>query len=131
MRTARVPLALLTAALLLAGCSDTPDAPAAEDFAAGTCRQAAPDVLELTGLAGGLGKGPEVDDETKAALRAAQLRLVETLGSASGPERADLDGFVEAVGLLRLRADGNTYESFLAADVEAAGDKVFVRCTRG
>lgn len=131
MRIARIPLTLLACALLLAGCSGTPDAPKPKDFAAGICRQVAPDVLELTGLVDDLGKGPKVPDEAKASLRAAQGRLVATLGSYAGPERGDLDGFVEAVGLLRIRADGNTYEAFLTKDVKAAGDKVVARCTSG
>lgn len=124
----QIALALLAGALLLAGCSSGPEP---EDFASGICREAAPDVLELTELASDLGEGPEVDGETKAALREAQGRLIETVGASSGPERADLDGFVQAVGLLRLRADGNTYESFLGEDVRAAGDRVVAGCTTG
>lgn len=128
MRIARAPLALLAGALLLAGCSNAPEP---DDFAAGICREAAPDVLELTDLVSDLGEDPEVASETKTALREAQTRLLETVGTASGPERADLDGFVQAVGLLRLRADGNTYESVLGDDVKAASDRVVERCTGG
>ena len=128
MLIARAPLAVLAGALLLAGCSSAPE-PA--DFAAGICREAAPDVLELTDLVSDLGEGPEVASEAKTALREAQTRLLKTVGIFSGPERADLDGFVQAVGLLRLRADGNTYKSVLGEDVHAASDEVVARCTGG
>ncbi len=130
----RLSLAVaVSGALLAAGCSDdtreAPAGPAVEDFAAGSCRQAAPDVLELSRLVEGLGKEPRVPDDAKAALRAAQGRLAATAAQSSGPERADLDAFVQKVGLLRLRADGNTYEPFLADDVRAARDRVIASCT--
>ena len=123
---------VLSGVLLAAGCSEAreaPAGPAVEDFAAGSCRQAAPDVLELSRLVEALGKGPRVPDDVKAALRAAQGRVAATAAQSSGPERADLDAFVQKVGLLRLRADGNTYEPFLADDVRAARDRVIDSCT--
>lgn len=124
---------LVIGALLAGGCSsgapEVPVGPPVEDFAAGVCRQAAPDVLELSRLVEGLGEGPRVPDDVKAALRAAQGRLAATAGQSTGPERADLDAFVQKVGLLRLRADGNTYEPFLADEVRAARDQVIASCT--
>ena len=124
---------MISGALLAGGCSGDapglPAGPAVEEFAAGVCRQAAPDVLEISRLVEGLGKGPRVPDDAKAALRAAQGRLAATAMQSAGPERADLDAFVQTVGLLRLRADGNTYEPFLADDVRAARDRVLASCT--
>lgn len=119
--------------LLVSGCSsgsdDSPAGPAVEDFSAGTCRQAAPDVLGVARQVTDLGKGPRVPDEAKAAMRATQARLLTASGMAAGPEQAELEGLVRAIGLLRLRADGNTYEPFLGDDVRAARERVIRTCT--
>lgn len=123
--TAAGALAVL---LLTAACTD--DGPAVEDFSAGACRDAAPAVLELRELTADLGDDPRIPDEDKDALRAAQGRLVETAQRATGEGGEQLQALVESVGLLRIRADGNTYEPFLADDVRAAYDQVVAACTQ-
>lgn len=128
--------AVLAILVLLGGCSGDssdggPAGPDVADFSAGTCRQAAPDVLDLARQVGALGKEPRVPDEAKAAMRATQSRLLTASEQAAGPERAELEGLVRSVGLLRLRADGNTYEPFLGDDVRAARARVISTCTSG
>lgn len=102
-----VPVLLL--AVLLAGC--TSDVPAEEDFAEGTCRTAAPDVRAVGELIPRLGDGPKVAADVKAELTEAQDRLVAIADGAEPELQPALRALVEAIGIVRIRADGNTYES--------------------
>lgn len=118
----------LAVLLLTTACSD--DGPAVEDFTVGVCRDAAPDVLELRDVVGDLGDDARLPDEDKQALRDAQGRLNQTVQDATGEGIEQLTALVEAVGLLRIRADGNTYDPVLADDVRAAHDRVVAACTQ-
>ncbi len=101
-----LPLALV--ALVLAGCSS--DVPAEEDFAAGTCRTAAPDVRAVGELLPDVGDGPKVDADVKDELADAQDRLVALADGAEPDLKAVLTRLVEAIGIVRIRADGNSFE---------------------
>ena len=122
---------LLALPLLLAGCSDEPELPSESAFAEGTCRVAAPDVLEVGRALPRLGDGGEVDRAVKDALRDAQDRLFAVTEGAEPQYRPSMSGLVEAVGAVRIRADGNTYESSLGDELRARYDDVLEACTSG
>lgn len=123
-----VPLALL--ALVLTGCSSS-DVPAEEDFAAGTCRTAAPDVRAVGEALPRLGDGGKVDGDVKDELREAQDRLQAIADGAEPALRPDLEALVVAIGIVRIRADGNTYESAQGEALTRAYEQVLDACVAG
>ena len=131
----RLAAALSCVPLLLAGCTSSPDEPAepelpAEaDFAQGTCREAAPDLLELGRALPRLGDDSSVAPEVQQVLADVQDRLAFF---AEVPEPAlsvVLPTLVERIGGVRIRAVGNTYEPRLGEDLQAAYDEVLEVCT--
>jgi hypothetical protein len=126
-----VPLLVLP---LLAACTSSPDAPAEpalpaqSAFAEGTCRTAAPDLLELAGAIRRLGEDRSVDPEVQTALQETQRRLVGVSRTA-GPElEPRLTALVQGIGAVRIRAVGNTYEPALGQDLQATFDDVLSAC---
>ena len=106
-------------------------------FAAGTCSLAADDVLAVGRDTLRLGDGGDgkVDPAVKDSLRETQDRLAplaETADAAAGPDvKAALDRLVVAIGLVRVRADGNTYEPALGEGLRTAYDAAVLACTTG
>jgi hypothetical protein len=140
VRTALRRRALLVPVLLLAltACSDAvvdeaappaPSAPPASAFAEGSCRLAAEDVLAVGRDSARLGDGGVVADEVKDSLRESQDRLVALADSADPTVKPGLDRLVLAIGLVRVRADGNTYESALGDSLRQAYEQVVRTCT--
>ncbi len=123
-RTAPVLLALL----LLTGCTSSSDVPAEDDFAAGTCRTAAPDVRAVGEALPRLGDGGKVDDDVKADLRESQDRLVALADGAEPDVKDELQALVEAIGIVRIRADGNTYEQAQGDALDRAYEQVLDAC---
>ena len=119
-----VPVLLLAA--LLAGC--TSDVPAEDEFAAGTCRTAAPDVRAVGEVIPELGDGGKVEPDLREELREAQDRLVAIADGAEPALKDDLQGLVEAIGIVRIRADGNTYESAQGQALTRAYERVLDAC---
>ena len=119
-----VPVLLL--AVLLAGC--TSDVPAEDEFAAGTCRTAAPDVRAVGEVIPELGDGGKVEPDLREELREAQDRLVAIADGAEPALKGDLQGLVEAIGIVRIRADGNTYESAQGQALTRAYERVLDAC---
>lgn len=133
MRLAAAALACVP--LLLAGCSSAgdgpaePELPAVSDFAQGTCREAAPDLLELGRTVPRLGDDGTVPPEVQQALADVQDRLA-SFAEVPDPELgAALPTLVERIGGVRIRAVGNTYEPGLGEDLQAAYDDVLGACT--
>ena len=131
----RPAAALLCVPLLLAGCSSSPDSPpqpelpAESEFAQGTCREAAPDLLELGRTIPRLGDDGEVPAGVQSTLADVQDRLA-FFGEAAEPELAGvLPTLVERIGGVRIRAVGNTYEPSLGEDLQEAYDEVLATCT--
>ena len=125
----------LSSALLvvvLAGCTSSgPDVPDEGEFAAGTCRTAAPDVRAVGELIPRLPGDGKVDADVRDELREAQDRLA-ALGEGAEPGVApSLQGLVEAIGLVRIRADGNTYEAAQGEALTRAYEKVLGACGAG
>ena len=128
-----VPLLVLP--LLLTACSSSPDAPAepqlpAESaFAEGTCRVAAPDVLELGRAIPRLGDDGSVDPALQTTLQETQDRLFLVSQTAEPEVAPALSALVEGIGAVRIRAVGNTYEPSLGEDLQAGLDEVLQVCT--
>lgn len=125
----------LLVVVLLAGCSADPDEPAAapsqpaeSSFAEGTCRLAAPDVLAVGSDLTRLGE-EQVPQPVKDSLTEAQSRLDSLAETAEPAVQEPLQQLVVSLGLLRIRADGNTYEPSLAEPVKAAYEQVVTACT--
>ena len=131
----RLAAALVCVPLLLAGCSSSPDEPsrpalpAESDFAVGTCRGAAPDLLELGRTLPRLGDDGTVPADVQQVLADVQDRLA-LFAEAAEPELDPvLPTLVEVLGGVRIRAVGNTYEPSLGEDLQAAYDDVLAACT--
>ena len=124
--------AALSAALLLtvlAGCSSGPDLPEESDFAAGTCRTAAPDVRAVGEALPELGDGPKVAADVQDALREAQDRI-DALASGAEPDlKPALTDLVQKIGIVRIRAAGNSYDPELGEFLATSYEKVLDVCT--
>lgn len=135
----RTPLLVTAAVLALVACTDAePTAapptlrqPAPSAFAAGTCALAAEDVLAVGRDATRLGDGGTVDAAVSSSLRDAQERLAALAETADTTAKAPLDRLVVAIGLVRVRADGNTYETSLGQGLTTAYDAAVGACTSG
>ena len=131
----RLAAVLVCLPLLLAGCSSSadegsaPQLPAEADFAQGTCREAAPDLLELGRALPRLGDDGAVPTDVQQVLADVQDR-VSFFAEAAEPELGQvLPTLVERLGGVRIRAVGNTYEPALGEDLRAAYDDVLAVCT--
>lgn len=119
---------LLLAGALAAGCGGQPDAPSPESFRDGPCRTVAPDVIAVGRAVADLGDGPRVDDDVLEALRDAQDAVFTAAQTAPAPVGPALEELSTAVGALRIRADGRTYEPSLGESVERRYDAVLDAC---
>ena len=131
----RLAAALACLPLLLAGCSSSsdgppePELPAESDFAQGTCREAAPDLLELGRTLPRLGDDSTVPTDVQQTLADVQDRLASFAQAADPAAAQTLPTLVERIGGVRIRAVGNTYEQSLGEDLQAAYDDVLTACT--
>lgn len=131
-----VPLLVLP--LVLTACSSAPDAPdapkepalpAESAFAEGTCRVAAPDLLDLGRALPRLGDDGTVGQDVQATLQETQDRLSLVAQTAEPDLAPALSTLVERIGGVRIRAVGNTYEPSLGEDLRTALDDVLDVCT--
>jgi hypothetical protein len=124
-RRVLVPVLLLALAACSGGGFDQPKASA---FASGSCRDLAPSVLALGKDLHGLGSKPPSSGQREAltkdqgTVRARQASLPSTLAP-------DVQELVTAVGVLRLRADTNSYEPGLTKTAMSAYTAVVTACT--
>ncbi len=123
-----VPVLLL--AVVLTGCTSS-DVPEESAFAEGTCRTAAPDVRAVGEVLPELGDGGKVADEVKDELREAQDRLAALADGAEPELQAPLKDLVEKLGIVRIRADGNTYEPELGEVLARSYERVLAACGAG
>ena len=133
----RLAAALVCVPLLLTACSSSadgpsePELPAEGEFAQGTCREAAPDLLELGRTLPRLGDETTVPPDVQQTLADVQDRL-SSFAEAAEPELAEvLPTLVERIGGVRIRAVGNTYEPSLGEDLQTAYDEVLGACVSG
>ena len=137
MRPARPAVALL--GLLLVGCTSSggsapsapsgPRVPAESEFKAGTCASLAPDVIAVGQAIPKLGSGGDVEQDVKVSLRDAQDRIFAVTEAAEPDLKPALDELVVKIGIVRVRADGNTYETSLGELLTKAYDGVLDVCT--
>lgn len=131
----RLAPVLVCVPLLLAGCSSSPDGPvepelpAESDFAQGTCREAAPDLLELGRALPRLGDDSTVPADVQQVLADVQDRLAFFAEAADPALAGVLPTLVERIGGVRIRAVGNSYEPSLGEDLQAAYDEALAACT--
>ena len=137
MRPSSRPLLLgFVLAGLLAGCSSGegdapagPQLPQVDAFAPGTCRTAAPDVIAVGQALPRLGGGGVVDAQVKDGLRDAQRRLVSVRDKAGPAYAPAFEDLVGSIGIVRIRADGNTYEPQFGKTLKASYERVVALCT--
>jgi hypothetical protein len=117
--------------VLLAACSSGLDQPDAQDFTDGTCRAVAPGVLELGKTLDALkGKGDKAPSkEQRTALKTAQDQVRAVPAATDTALAATVQQLVTDVGIVRLRADTNTYEKALATTAFASYQKLLAACT--
>lgn len=125
----RLPYVLSALALAgLVGCSSS-DVPDESAFAEGTCRTAAADVRAVGQSLPELGDGGAVDGEVRAGLREAHDRLRALADGAEPALQPVLAELNEKIGIVRIRADGNTYEPQLGELLAASYERVLEACT--
>lgn len=127
----RLPYVLSALALAgLVGCSSGgPDVPDESAFAEGTCRTAAADVRAVGQSLPDLGDGGAVDGDVRAGLREAHDRLRALADGAEPALQPVLAELNEKIGIVRIRADGNTYETQFGEQLTAAYERVLEACT--
>lgn len=127
----RLPYVLSALALAgLVGCSSSgPDVPDESAFAEGTCRTAAADVRAVGQSLPELGDGGAVDGDVRAGLREAHDRLRALADGAEPALQPVLAELNEKIGIVRIRADGNTYEPELGALLATSYERVLEACT--
>lgn len=121
-------LVLLTAT----GCTGGGDElPSPEDFRAGGCSRLAPDVLSIAADVGRLGTTSTPPQEVRDSLAGAQSRVRKAQPTLEPDLTAATSSLVEAVGVVRLRADTRAYDPALGGDLRASADKLISICTAG
>ena len=132
MRTAALPL--LIAVTAVAGCSSSSASglkqPAVSAFTAGTCRVAAPDILQTGRAAYRLpGKG-QPSSSVLADLASAQGRLRQLEPGAEPAYRPALSKLIVTVGLIRLSSGVGSYQPAQATTLRADYTAAVKTCTQ-
>lgn len=127
----RASLLLSLSFLAVASCSSgsTFAQPEAKAFHDGTCRTVASQVLSVGRDARKLGTSASPPDDVRDRLKAAQAALIAVQSTADAAVVAPLDKLVVSIGLVRIRADGNSYAPELGTALSAAYDAVVTACT--
>lgn len=132
--TAAAVLALTVAASAAACGGGTPSAPAfarpsVDQFRTGTCRDAAPTILAIGDLGLRLRSSTSVPAGDRQTLVAEQKRLqaLRTSEELADPVRA----LVTAIGFVRIRIDGNTYDPRLMSALVAEQQRLVASCVDG
>lgn len=130
LRGGAVAVLLVAVMTGTAACSDEgpPPLPEAGSFAAGVCRQLAPDLIETLRLAEADHSAPDGIAMLARDLVPSQEKLYGQIGGA-GEYSGDLERVTAAVGFLRLRADAGTYEPTLLTEVTTSTRRLVDRCT--
>lgn len=131
MRVALIALTLTCAACTSSGtkAAPTPSQPPVSAFAPGPCSTMATAVLDVGKQARSLGKGPTPPEDVRDRLKTAQATLRGIEPGLTPDLAGPVDKLVVAIGLVRIRADGNTYTSDLGTSLVTAYDAVVDLCT--
>lgn len=130
----RVFAAVLVCGVLLTGCSGSSGGsaeslPAEEAFSDGDCRIAAPDILAIGRTLPRLDTKRTLPQEVKDVLRDSQAVLFAIAEGAEGPVKPKLSDTVEKIGVVRIRADSNTYEPAQGEALRRSYDALVQACT--
>ena len=106
-----------------------PDLPAVADFAEGACAPVAADVIGVGAALPRLGTGGIVDQQVKDELKAVQDKIFAFAAAASEQVKPALDTLVVSIGGVRIRADGNSYETALGDALQTSYDEAVRACT--
>jgi hypothetical protein len=104
--------------------------PAAAEFRTGTCRSAADAVLALARLAGRREGARTLSRNDRTELSARQKELIKLNATAEADLRQPLTELTVAIGYVRIRSDGNTYEPKLLQSMNTARHGVQTVCVR-
>jgi hypothetical protein len=132
MAAAAVGLLAMTG-IVTSGCrggesSASKPLPAVETFQAGTCRTAAPGVVDILRIARRGSDKPDGIKMVASDLIPPQEQLYDQL-PAAGEFAPDIERITTAIGFLRLRVDTSTYEPKLLTEVTTATQTLVNRCT--
>lgn len=113
----RALAAVAVSVALLTGCggsssevSGDVSLPAEDTFAEGPCRNTAPDILAIGRTLPRLGGKGSLDQGVKDTLRDAQAVLAAVAANAPAQVKPALSDLADKAGLVRTRADANTYD---------------------
>ena len=127
--------AALLSLLLLTACTSSspdepagPDLPSEADFAQGACAPVAADVIGVGAALPRLGEGGVVDQAVKAELKQVQDRIFVFADAAPAQVKPALDDLVASIGAVRIRADGNSYETSLGDVLQTSYDAAVTAC---
>ena len=128
--------AALLGLLLITACTSStpdeptgPDLPTEADLAQGGCAPVATSVIGVGAALPRLGEGGVVDQQVKDELRDVQDRIFLFAETASPEVKPELDVLVGSLGSVRIRADGNTYETSLGDVLQTSYDEAVRACT--
>lgn len=133
MRPARHLALVALSTVLLASCSssssDGPEVPPESAFAEGTCRTAAQDLRAVGEAIPDLGEEGSVDAEVKESLRESQARLRAVADGAEEELKPAFEDLIQKIGIVRIRADGNTYEPQFGESLTRSYEQLVSACT--
>ena len=133
----RALAALAVTVTLLAGCGGSSSSeaasdsslPAEETFADGPCRNAAPDILAIGRTLPRLDKKGTLDQEVRDTLRDAQAVLAAIAAGAPSASKPALSDLADKAGLVRSRADANSYEKAQGEQLRSSYEAAVKACT--
>ena len=127
--------AVLLGLLLLTACTSStpdepsgPDLPSEADFARGACAPVAADLIGVGAALPRLGEGGVVDQAVKDELKAVQDSVFFYAEAAPPEVKPALDDLVGSLGSVRIRADGNSYETSLGDALQTSYDAAVTAC---
>jgi hypothetical protein len=103
--------------------------PEPDRFRTGTCRDAAPAILAIGAVAARLADEQAVSQAEEKMLTAHQATLRKLKPSAD--LRKPTQDVVTAIGFIRIRLNGNTYEAELVNELATAQQRLVAACTAG
>jgi len=102
--------------------------PAPADFAQGACASVATDLIGVGAVLPRLGEGGVVEQAVKDELKAVQDGIFFFAETAPAQVKPELDILVGSLGSVRIRADGNTYETSLGDVLKTSYDAAVGAC---
>lgn len=126
--------AALACGVLLTGCSGSSEGsaaslPAEDAFRDGDCRTAAPEILAIGRTLPRLDAKRTLPQEVKDVLQDSQAVLFAIAERAEATVKPKLSDTVEKIGIVRIRADSNTYEAAQGEGLRRSYEALVQACT--